>query len=135
LKKPPKKDIAAIWKDWRGRDVYLLKSILRYHVTTYHIEETFVLEQLKAIFHQPVFVARNKNAGSDNAVYDLPCDGKPWMLVAVSYGMPFVHVCSLRTMYAVNNNELPNPSWKVVFGKRPPNTLPKADSKKVQSKK
>jgi hypothetical protein len=117
LRKPPKKDVAGIWKDWKGKDVYLLKETLRQHVTSFHLEESFILEQVKSIFHEPVYVAWNPGAKSENAVFDLPCSGKRWMLVAVRrhWVMPFRVI---STLFAVNEDRLPKNHWKLLHGKR-----------------
>jgi hypothetical protein len=120
LRKPPKKDVAAIWRDWKGRDVYLLKQTLREHVTSFHFEESFLLEQLKRIFHEPLYVCWNPGAETENAVYDLPCSGKRWMVVAIRkrQQLSFKSFWIVSTIYAVNEERLPKQHWKLLHGTR-----------------
>ena len=70
-------------RDWKGREVLLLKSTLKYHVASFHYDEVLVVDQLKRALHSPRIVIENRAAGSENAIYDIPVGGHPCLLVAI----------------------------------------------------
>jgi hypothetical protein len=83
VKKPPKNQIAAYFKDWLGRDVYLDKGTARDHVARLHIDALFLMETLKSQFANPLEVRLNALAKTENAVYEIPCGGHGHIVVAI----------------------------------------------------
>jgi hypothetical protein len=72
---------------------------------------------MSEIFYRPKYVVWNPGAETENAVYDLPCSGKRWMVVAIRTRrlMP----CRIvSTIYAVDESRLPDAKWKLLHGTR-----------------
>jgi hypothetical protein len=78
-----KKEIAFSVRDWKGREVLLLKSTLKYHVATFHYDEVLIVDRLKREFPSPRIVIENRPAESENAIYNIPVGGHPCLLVAI----------------------------------------------------
>lgn len=118
MRKPPKTEIAAIWRDWNGKEVYLLKEVLRDHVARYHLDETFVLSQLKAAFASPICVLHNKAVGTENAFYAIPINGNPWIRVSIrKHWTPIYSQC--RVIATFFGDSRMNRSWKLLHGALP----------------
>ena len=80
-----KREIAFRVKDWTGRDVYLLKSTIKNHVARFHYDEMFVVERLKEAFPSSLVVIGNAGAVSEQAIYDIPVGGHPYLQVNIKY--------------------------------------------------
>jgi hypothetical protein len=59
----------------------LLRSTLHNHIARFHFEEVLVIEALKREFSNPRVVHENVGAQSEQAVYDIPVGGHPYLQV------------------------------------------------------
>ena len=66
-----------------GRDVFLLKSTVRNHITRFHLEETFLMESIKNQFSSPIVVVYNPGAVSEQAIYDIRVGNRKYMQVNI----------------------------------------------------
>jgi hypothetical protein len=87
--RPPKSQIAERFIDWHGREVFLDKETLRDHIRLFHVEELLVIQQLKAKFKSPREVRENRSAGTEVAIYDIACNGKAHLVVAIEKRFPW----------------------------------------------
>jgi len=106
VRKPPKSEIAVYLKDWQGKDVYLDKQTIRDHISLFHVDELLVVETLKAQFSRPLEVRFNAAARTENAIYDIPCNGHQHLVVAIEKRPPW-HVRLINTYYACSVDRLP----------------------------
>lgn len=113
--KPPKKDIAVVLTDWKGRTVYLDKQTWRDHIGRLHFDELLKVETLKENFSQPFEVRENRAAGSENAIYDIKCGHKDFLVVAIKVRKLW-GARVISTYYASDIADLP--TGKVIW-KRP----------------
>ena len=111
--KPPKKDIALELRDWNGRAVYLDKQTWRDHIGRLHFDEMFLIETLKASFSFPLEVRENRAARSENAIYDIKCGNKDFLVVAVKV-RKFWEARVISIYYAADASNLPKGKviWK-----------------------
>jgi hypothetical protein len=114
---PTNKDIADRWTDWQGKEVLLLKTTL-HHVTALHLEESFMLVGLKAIFSNPLYVVWNPGAETENAIFDLPLGKNRYFLVSVKKIGLLKKYRALSTLYSVQDDRLPDLKWKLLWGTR-----------------
>jgi hypothetical protein len=76
-----------------------------------------MMEQLKLRFAAPVRVVWNPGAASENAIYDLMCEGKPYFVVSIkTKGFPSYRMVS--SFYATPADRLPPATWKVLWEKK-----------------
>lgn len=111
--RPPRKEIAVEFTDWKGRTVYLDKQTWRDHIGRLHFDELLKLETLKANFSKPIEVRENKAAQSENAIYNIQCGLKNFLVVAVKV-RKFWGARVISTFYASDSADLPKGKviWK-----------------------
>jgi len=111
--KPPRKKIALTFIDWNGRSVYLDKDTFRDHVGRLHFDELLLTETLKRIFSTPIEVRANRNAKSENAIYEVDCCGKEFMVVAIKVRLLW-GARVISTYYCSDRDRLPTGEvmWK-----------------------
>ncbi|HET9743226.1 MAG TPA: hypothetical protein VFQ00_10785 [Terriglobales bacterium] len=78
-----RRDIAFEGKDWKNRTVTLLRDTIKRHIALYHIEELFVVNALQSKLSSPIAVVWNPGAKSEQAVYEIPCNGHPYLQVII----------------------------------------------------
>lgn len=111
LKRIPKSEIIFLARDWKGRDVVLLRSTLKQHVARFHFDEVLVLDALKSQFDRPDIVIENAGAGSEMAIYSIPSGGHQRLLVAIKYSrwMPrwLRSLNLIVTLYGIDGGYMP----------------------------
>jgi len=91
--------------------------MLSYHVTALHLSESFMMSQLKAVFADPLRVVWNPGAKSENAIYELECEGKPYFVVSVkTKGLPSYRMVS--SFYSTPSDRLPPATWNVLWERK-----------------
>ena len=80
-----RKDVAFHRKDWRGRDVYLLKSTIKNHIARFHYDEVLLVDRIKDNLASPTVVVENPGARSEQALYEIPVGGHPYLQVNIKY--------------------------------------------------
>jgi hypothetical protein len=80
-----------------------------------HLEELFWIETLKANFSQPIEVRENRGAKSENAIYNIKCGPKDYLVVAIKV-RKFWGARVISTFYGSDKDRLPQ--GKVIW-KRP----------------
>jgi len=114
-----KPDIVWEVQCWDNRKVILHRQTLLDHVLRFHIESAFVVDELKRNFRQPICVIDNRRNGTVNAIYEIQCDGHPWLLVAIKFhGFVKRAVRTpgfIKTFYGVSTI----PNGPVIWGKKP----------------
>jgi hypothetical protein len=114
-----KPDIVWEVQCWDNRRVVLHRSTLVDHVLRFHFEEAFVVDSLKRNFSQPICVIENRQHGTSNAIYDIPCGGHRWLLVAIKF-QDFAQKLAgkhnfVKTFYGVSEI----PGGRLLRGSRP----------------
>jgi len=113
-----RQEVAVELRCWRNRKVLLYKSTLVDHVLRFHIESAFVVSAMKRNFGNPICVIDNKRNGTVNAIYDIPTDGHPWLLVAIKFHNKLLKGTRdhfIKTFYGVSNV----PAGPLIWGKKP----------------
>jgi hypothetical protein len=87
--RPSKSDIVFSGRDWRGREVVLLKNTLKRHIGYLHFDELLVADTLKSRLSEPLRVIENRAAGSEQAIYDIEVSGHPYLQVNIKYGRTY----------------------------------------------
>jgi hypothetical protein len=77
-----------------------------------------MLESLKAIFSNPLYVVWNRGAETENAVYDLPLGRNRYFLVSIRERGRFKKYRAVSTIYSVSDDRLPEPHWELLWGTR-----------------
>ena len=120
LTRIPRKEIIFSARDWKGREVILLKTVLKQHVSRFHVDEVLILDTLKKQLAVPRVVVENPGAKSEQAIYDIPSGGHPCLLVAIKYkrvmGRWFGNL--IATLYGIQESQIP--PGKVLYGNRNP---------------
>jgi hypothetical protein len=78
-----------------------------------------MLEGVKAIFSKPVYVVWNPGAETENAIYDLPHRANRYFVVSVRKIGLLKPYRAVSTLYSVENDRLPDPNWRLLWGTRP----------------
>lgn len=118
MTKIPKNEIVFKVRDWHGREVTLLKSVLKNHIARFHIDEILIIQTVRAEFNRPRVVIENTGAHSENAIFNVPCGGHQCILVAIKYrkwmGRWFGNL--IATFYGIDESAIP--PGRVLYGKR-----------------
>lgn len=89
----------------------LLKSTLRNHVGRFHLDELFVLGSLKKLLANPAVVVENRAAKSEQAIYEIPVGGHPYLQVNIKY-RGWLKGCLIVTLYGVDAIPQGKQLWK-----------------------
>ena len=76
------------------------------------------MSAMKMNFASPICVIDNKRNGTVNAIYGIPTDGHPWLLVAIKFHNKFLKGTRshfIKTFYGVSTV----PAGPLIWGKKP----------------